>query len=50
MKKLTIFLMKVILKRTEKKRNLIDNVIVGKAYDNMIKNYKDTIMYLNAQK
>jgi hypothetical protein len=49
MRKITIWLMKYNLKKTIKKQALVDNTIVKSAYSNMIRNYKDTIMYLEAQ-
>ena len=48
MKWLTIKLMELQLKRVKKQRLNIDNDIVSQAYGNMIKTYKDSIMFLKA--
>lgn len=49
MKKLTIWLMKYNLKNAIKKQKKENNSIVKSAYNNLIKNYKDTIMFLEAE-
>jgi hypothetical protein len=49
MKKLTLWLMKYNLKKAIKKQELQDNSIVKSAYNNLIKNYKDTIMFLESE-
>ena len=40
--------MKLQLKLVSKQQAKLDNSIVAQAYGNMIKTYKDTIMYLEA--
>ena len=49
MKRITIWLMNYHLNRAKRYRNKLDNSIVIKAYDHAIKNYEDTIMFLNAE-
>lgn len=49
MKKITVWLMKRNLKNAIKKHENETNSIVKSAYANLIKNYKDTIMYLEAE-
>ena len=49
MKKLIVWLMKRNLKNAAKKHENESNSIVKSAYANMIKNYKNTIMYLEAE-
>ena len=54
MKRLTIILLKIIVnncKKTEIKlrKQGGGSVIVAQAYKDMIKNYNDSIMFLNAQ-
>jgi hypothetical protein len=49
MKKLTLWLMKYNLKQAIKKQELEENTIIKAAYNNLIKNYKDTIMFLDAE-
>jgi hypothetical protein len=46
MKWITIKLMKFQLKVVSKQQTKLDNSIVSQAYENMIKTYKDAIMYL----
>ena len=48
MKWITIKLMKLQLKLVNKQQTKLDNSIVSQAYGNMIKTYKDAIMYLEA--
>jgi uncharacterized protein YozE (UPF0346 family) len=48
MRLIAIWVMRNRLKKAEKDKLKLDNSIVEKAYDNMIKNYKNTIMYLEA--
>jgi hypothetical protein len=48
MRLIAIWIMKNRLKKAEKDRLKLNNSIVERAYDNMIKNYKNTIMYLEA--
>jgi len=48
MKWITIKLMKLQLKIARKQQIKLNNIIVARAYGKMIKNYKDTIMYLNS--
>jgi hypothetical protein len=39
-----------VKKHTKHANNIrMDNSIIAAAYDNMIKNYKNTIMFLNAE-
>jgi len=40
--------MKLQLKIVTKQQTKIDNTIVAKAYGHMIKNYKNTIMFLES--
>jgi len=49
MKKLTLWLMRYNLKNAIKKQEKETNSIVKSAYNNLIKNYKHTIMFLEAQ-
>lgn len=49
MNRIIIILLKIVIKRTTKKRELIDNSIVLKAYDHMLRNYNGTIDFLEAQ-
>ena len=49
MKKLTVWLMKRNLKNAIKKHENETNTIVKSAYANLVKNYEDTIMYLEAE-
>ena len=49
MRTITIFLMKIMLNRANRNRIGKDD-IVQRAYDNMIKNYENTIMYLNVNR
>ena len=46
---IAIWIMKNRLKKALKDQLKVDNTIVLQAYGNMIKNYKDTIMFLEAQ-
>lgn len=48
MKWITIKLMKLQLKLVSKELKNEDNVVIANAYKNMIKNYKNTIMYLES--
>ena len=48
MKWITIKLMKLQLKLVNKQQTKLDNSIVSQAYGNMIKTYKEAIMYLEA--
>ncbi len=48
MKWITILLMKYALKQAIGKQSKEQNYIVKCAYNNLIKNYKDTIMFLEA--
>jgi hypothetical protein len=50
MKWITILLMKHALKKAIKKESKCDNSIIKSAYKNLIKNYKNTIMFLEADK
>jgi len=47
MKAITRILMKLMLNKAINDRYKCDNEIVKKAYDNVIKNYESTILYLN---
>ena len=49
MRFIAVIIMKMMLKKAKNNR-LGKDVIIQKAYDNMIKNYKDTIMYLKANR
>jgi hypothetical protein len=46
----TLIMMKYMLSRVKKKHETCDNDIVQHAYRNIIKNYEDTILYLNAMR
>jgi len=48
MRLIAIWIMKNRLKKAQKDQLKLNNTIVKQAYDNMIKNYKDTIMFLEA--
>lgn len=48
MRLIAIWIMKNRLKKAQKAQNKLDNTIVAQAYQNMINNYKDTIMFLEA--
>jgi len=48
MRTIAIMIMKIMLKKAKKNRLVYDNTIVKQAYDEMIKNYEDTIMFLKA--
>lgn len=47
---ITIQLMKYWLKRAKKHHSKETNTIVKQSYSNLIRNYKNTIVYLEAQK
>jgi len=49
MRFITVTLMKMMLMKAKNDR-LGKDIIIQKAYDNMIKNYEDTIMYLKANR
>ena len=54
MKWIIIMLLNSIIQKSKKEQIKLmkkggGSVIVAQAYDNMIKNYKDTIMFLKAQ-
>jgi hypothetical protein len=49
MKRITIWLMKYNLNVSIRKQEKQDNLIIKSAYNNLIKNYKDTIMFLEAE-
>ena len=49
MRFIAVTIMKMMLMKAKKDR-LGKDVIIQKAYDNMIKNYEDTIMYLKANR
>jgi len=48
MRLIAIWIMKNRLKKAQKEQLKLDNSIVSRAYDDMIKSYKDTIMFLEA--
>jgi hypothetical protein len=50
MKTIAILIMKMMLTKAKNDRFDCDNTIVKRAYDNMIKNYEDTIMFLKAKR
>ena len=50
MKYIAIIAMQIMLNKAVKNKAKCDNSIVEKAYDNMIENYKNTIMYLKSNK
>ena len=52
MRQLTIWILQYRIRLAEKKIKvyLIDCMPMAYAYQNMVKNYKDTIMYLKAEK
>ena len=45
---IAIWIMKNRLKKAQKDQLNLDNSIVSRAYDDMIKNYKNTLMFLEA--
>ena len=47
---IAIWIMKNRLKEAKEAQKRLDNTIVIQAYGNMIKTYKDTIMFLEARK
>ena len=47
---IAIWIMKNRLKEAKEAQKKLDNTIVIQAYNNMIKNFKDTIMFLEAHK
>ena len=47
---IAIWIMKNRLKEAKEAQKKLDNTIVIQAYDNMIKNFKDTVMFLKAHK
>jgi hypothetical protein len=49
MRLIAVTIMKMMLMKAKNDR-VGKDVIIQKAYDNMIKNYKDTIMYLKANR
>ena len=49
MKWLTILLMKRALRKARKTQSKTDNLIIVKAYNDLIQNYKHTIMFLKVQ-
>lgn len=49
MRFIAVTIMKMMLMKAKNDR-LGKDVIIQKAYDNMIKNYEDTIMYLKANR
>lgn len=50
MKRLLIYLLKRRIKRAIKHKQRLTNSIVISAYDNMINNYKHTIIYIESEK
>lgn len=50
MRLIAVIIMKMILTKAKNDRFACDNTIVKRAYDNMIKNYEDTIMFLKANR
>ena len=48
MRLIAIWIMKNRLKKAQKDQSDINNLYVRRAYNVMIKNYKDTIMFLEA--
>lgn len=50
MRLIAIIVMKIMLTKAKNDKFDCDNRIVRQAYDNMIKNYEDTIMFLKANK
>ena len=47
---IAIWIMKNRLKEAKEAQKKLDNTIVIQTYDNMIKNFKDTVMFLKAHK
>ena len=45
---IAIIIMKMMLKKAKTNKFKCNNTIVKQAYDNMIKNYEHTIMFLKA--
>jgi hypothetical protein len=50
MRLIAVIIMKMMLTKAKNDRFACDNTIVKQAYDNMIKNYEDTIMFLKANR
>jgi hypothetical protein len=51
MKWITIQLLRLQLNKVQKQRTeMLNNIILAKAYDDMIQSYKHTIMFLKAHK
>ncbi len=50
MRTIAIMVMKLMLTKAKNDRFRCDNTIVKGAYSNMIKNYEDTIMFLEANR
>ena len=49
MKRLTLLLMKLALKRAKKQREKAYSTIVRHAYDRLIESYETTIMFLKSE-
>ena len=43
-------IMKMLLQKAKNDKNDCKHLIVKQAYDHMIKNYEDTIMFINADR
>ena len=50
MRLIAVMIMKMMLMKAKNDWFACDNTIVKQAYDNMIKNYEDTIMFLKANR
>ncbi len=49
MRLIAVMVMKIMLMKAKNDRYTSDNIIVKQSYDNMIKTYEDTIMFLKAK-
>ncbi len=50
MRTIAILVMKRMLAKAKKQRLILDNPILEKAYDQMIKSYEDAFLFLEANK
>lgn len=50
MRRIAILVMKMMLTKAKTDRFKCDHSVVRSAYDNMIKNYETTLLYLRANK
>ncbi len=50
MRLIAVIIMKMMLQKAKNDKYDCKHSIIKQAYDNMIKNYEDTIMFLNADR